>query len=136
MSNESTPGGDTPRDQPAENASRIDDPAIVEDPSVLDHPRYQQMFPVLTEAEIDRLRRFGSVTRHAKGELLYQAGKISPACSSCYRARSGLMAGTAWAMCGPFTPTGNAESSPPTSLSSRRSRRLSTRMWSKTSKPC
>jgi thioredoxin reductase (NADPH) len=78
MSNESTPGGDTPHDQPAENASRIDDPVIVEDPSVLDHPRYQQMFPVLTEAEVDRLRRFGSVTRHVKGELLYQAGKISP----------------------------------------------------------
>jgi thioredoxin reductase (NADPH) len=78
MSHESTPEGGAPDPQPAENASGIDLGVIVEDPSVLDHPRYQQMFPVLAEAEIDRLRRFGSVTRHAKGELLYQAGKLSP----------------------------------------------------------
>jgi thioredoxin reductase (NADPH) len=82
MSNESNPGGDPPPSQPplqpVENASRIDDGGIVEDQSVLDHPRYQQMFPVLSEAEVERLRRFGSMTRHAKGELLYQAGKISP----------------------------------------------------------
>ena len=78
MSNESTPGGATPHDPPEQNAGPVDDGAIVEDPSVLDHPRYQQMFPVLSEAEIDRLRRFGSVSRYAKGEFLYQAGKLSP----------------------------------------------------------
>jgi thioredoxin reductase (NADPH) len=78
MSNQSTPGGGQPDGQPAENARRLDDPAIIEDPSVLDHPRYLDMFPVLTEAEIDRLRRFGSVSHYARGELLYQAGKFSP----------------------------------------------------------
>ena len=54
MSNESTPGGDASDRQPAEDASGIDLNAIVEDPSVLDHPRYQEMFPVLTETEVDR----------------------------------------------------------------------------------
>jgi thioredoxin reductase (NADPH) len=78
MSNESTPEGSAPDQPPAQNASGIDLGVIVDDPSVLDHPRYQQMFPILAEAEIDRLRRFGSVTRHARGEFLYQAGKLSP----------------------------------------------------------
>src|SRR5271167_1953882 len=78
MSYESTQAASTPHDQLAENVSPMDHGTIVEDPSVLDHPRFQQMFPVLTEAEVDRLRRFGSVTHHATGELLYQAGKISP----------------------------------------------------------
>ncbi|MGF6779764.1 FAD-dependent oxidoreductase [Paraburkholderia sp. GAS334] len=78
MSNESTPGDDTPAHQPAGDASRIDDGAVVEDPSVRDHPRYQQMFPVLTEAEVDRVRRFGSLSRYAKGTLLYRAGSLCP----------------------------------------------------------
>jgi thioredoxin reductase (NADPH) len=36
--------------------------------------RYQQMFPVLSAAEIDRVRRFGDVRRFPDGELLFQAG--------------------------------------------------------------
>jgi thioredoxin reductase (NADPH) len=78
MSNESRLGGGTPAHQPAGDASRIDDGAVVEDPSVRDHPRHQQMFPVLTEAEVDRVRRFGSLSRYAKGELLYRAGSLCP----------------------------------------------------------
>jgi thioredoxin reductase (NADPH) len=78
MSNESIPEGSTQLHQPTGNAGVGDDGSIVEDPSVLDHPRFKQMFPVLTEAEVDKLRRFGSLTRHAKGEMLYQAGKICP----------------------------------------------------------
>jgi thioredoxin reductase (NADPH) len=78
MNYESTLAASAPYDQLAENVSPIDHGTTVEDPNVLDHPRFQQMFPVLAEAEVDRLRRFGSVTRHVKGELLYQAGKISP----------------------------------------------------------
>jgi thioredoxin reductase (NADPH) len=78
MSNESTAGGDTPPEQPAEKAGATGKGLVVEDPSVRDHPRYQQMFPVLTEPEIDRLRRFGKLTRYSTGEMLYQAGKLSP----------------------------------------------------------
>jgi thioredoxin reductase (NADPH) len=40
--------------------------------------RFQQMFPVLSPAEIDRVRRFGDVRRFANGELLCQAGEVVP----------------------------------------------------------
>ena len=63
MSNESRPGGD---------ATHGSDDTIVDDPSVRDHPRYHQMFPVLTDVELDRVHRFGKVSRYAQGELLYQ----------------------------------------------------------------
>ena len=48
MSNESRPGSGTAAHQPADDATRIDGGALVQDPSVRVHPRYQQMFPVLT----------------------------------------------------------------------------------------
>ena len=35
--------------------------------------RFQQMFPVLSVAEMDRVRRFGEVERFPAGELLFQA---------------------------------------------------------------
>src|SRR4030095_14085862 len=37
--------------------------------------RFQQMFPVLSAGEIDRVRRFGEVERFPAGELLFQAGE-------------------------------------------------------------
>jgi thioredoxin reductase (NADPH) len=37
--------------------------------------RFQQMFPVLSEAEIDRIRRFGELRRFPAGELLFHAGE-------------------------------------------------------------
>jgi thioredoxin reductase (NADPH) len=37
--------------------------------------RFQQMFPVLSAAEIDRVRRFGEVERFPAGEFLFQAGE-------------------------------------------------------------
>ncbi len=40
--------------------------------------RFQQMFPVLSRAEIDRVRRFGEVRRFAAGEFLFQAGEAVP----------------------------------------------------------
>jgi thioredoxin reductase (NADPH) len=40
--------------------------------------RFQQMFPVLSQGEIDRVRRFGEVRRFAAGEFLFHAGKASP----------------------------------------------------------
>jgi thioredoxin reductase (NADPH) len=40
--------------------------------------RFEQMFPVLSQAEIDRVRRFGDVKRFPAGELLFQAGDAVP----------------------------------------------------------
>jgi thioredoxin reductase (NADPH) len=42
------------------------------------HGRYDEAFPVLTDAEISRLRPFGAERRHAAGEALVEAGKPSP----------------------------------------------------------
>ncbi|WP_042877678.1 FAD-dependent oxidoreductase [Cupriavidus necator] len=78
MSNESRTGGGKLTPEPAGDASSYDDSALVEDASVREHPRYFQMFPVLTEAEIDRVRRFGSQCHYTKGEFLYQAGSLCP----------------------------------------------------------
>ncbi len=41
--------------------------------------RLEQMFPGLSPAEIDRLRRFGTTRRYAAGELLFRAGDINSA---------------------------------------------------------
>jgi thioredoxin reductase (NADPH) len=40
--------------------------------------RFHQMFPVLSPAEIDRVRRFGDVRRFSAGQLLFQAGEAVP----------------------------------------------------------
>jgi len=40
--------------------------------------RFHQMFPVLSQVEIDRVRRFGDVKRFPAGELLFQAGEAVP----------------------------------------------------------
>jgi thioredoxin reductase (NADPH) len=40
--------------------------------------RRAQMFPVLTEAELKRLGRFGQVTRYAKGTRIATAGEVPP----------------------------------------------------------
>jgi thioredoxin reductase (NADPH) len=37
------------------------------------------MFPVLSESEIDRVRRFGEVARFSAGELLFRSGEAVPA---------------------------------------------------------
>jgi thioredoxin reductase (NADPH) len=44
--------------------------------------RREQMFPKLTQQEIDRIRRFGAVQRYAKGALLFRTGEVSPGMSS------------------------------------------------------
>src|SRR5262245_45652084 len=36
------------------------------------------MFPVLSETEIDHVRRFGELKRFPSGELLFQAGEAIP----------------------------------------------------------
>jgi thioredoxin reductase (NADPH) len=40
--------------------------------------REHQMFPTLTEREIARIRRFGTIRRYAKGERLFAAGEPAP----------------------------------------------------------
>src|SRR5256885_12804375 len=40
--------------------------------------RRAQMFPVLADEEMARLRRFGEPRRYADGECLFQTGKTSP----------------------------------------------------------
>ena len=40
--------------------------------------RRDQAFPTLTPAEIDRLRRFGTLCDFAEGDLLIRAGEIAP----------------------------------------------------------
>lgn len=40
--------------------------------------RHDQMFPVLTDADIERMRRFGSATSYPVGERIVTAGEVSP----------------------------------------------------------
>jgi len=40
--------------------------------------RFHQIFPTLTDAEIERVHRFGALRCYASGEMLYRAGGISP----------------------------------------------------------
>ncbi|RVC90774.1 thioredoxin reductase, partial [Mesorhizobium sp. M2A.F.Ca.ET.029.05.1.1] len=40
--------------------------------------RRDQMFPILSEADIERMRRFGEARAYAAGEHIVTAGKISP----------------------------------------------------------
>jgi thioredoxin reductase (NADPH) len=41
-------------------------------------PRRQETFPALTNQEIDRLRRYGSLRKYSDGEKLFEAGKVGP----------------------------------------------------------
>jgi len=77
MSSESGPPT-PPAVQPDDTAERSDTAALIEDPTVREHPRYAQMFPVLSDAEIERVRRFGSLSRYTTGTLLYRAGSPCP----------------------------------------------------------
>jgi len=46
--------------------------------SIAAHPRFNQMFPVLTEPEIERIARFGAVQRYVRGDRLVEAGEHGP----------------------------------------------------------
>ena len=41
-------------------------------------PRYDQTFPSLTSAEIERMRRFGEVVQYKDGDMLFETGKPGP----------------------------------------------------------
>jgi thioredoxin reductase (NADPH) len=49
-----------------------------EEQSPYSNLRFYQIFPMLTDAEIERLHRFGALCCYASGEMLYRAGGISP----------------------------------------------------------
>src|SRR4051794_1742835 len=42
------------------------------------HARREQMFPALTDAELARIRRFGTPKHYRRGERLYAAGEPGP----------------------------------------------------------
>src|SRR5260370_28510180 len=42
------------------------------------NPRYYQIFPTLTDVEIERVSRFGAPRCYAAGQMLYSAGGLSP----------------------------------------------------------
>jgi len=48
-----------------------------------DSSRLHQTFPVLSDTEIARIARFGTVQQFARGARLFTAAKQAPACSCC-----------------------------------------------------
>src|SRR5262245_60954075 len=56
-----------------------DEPSAYEPPEATSNAalasRFNQMFPVLSPAEIDRVRRFGDIRRFLAGDLLFRAGE-------------------------------------------------------------
>ena len=64
-------------------------------------PRYQETFPVLTNQEIDRVRRYGSLRKYSDGEKLFEAGKVGP---GMFVVLSGLVAITQRDGLGHVTP--------------------------------
>ncbi|QCP53025.1 cyclic nucleotide-binding domain-containing protein [Trinickia violacea] len=77
MKDDATSHGDVPQRQPDAGTEGTDDFAF-EEQTPRSNPRYDQMFPVLTESEIERVIRFGASCRYAAGEMLYRAGGASP----------------------------------------------------------
>jgi thioredoxin reductase (NADPH) len=66
-------------------------------------PRLQETFPTLTEHEINRMRRYGTVESYSDGEKLFEAGKISP---GVFVVLSGFVAITQRDGLGHVTPVG------------------------------
>ncbi|MEM5429675.1 FAD-dependent oxidoreductase [Cupriavidus oxalaticus] len=69
---------ETPSQELAADTDRHGEGPDAEDPVVRGHPRYEQMFPVLTDAEVERVRRFGKLCHYTAGDLLYRAGSVCP----------------------------------------------------------
>jgi thioredoxin reductase (NADPH) len=61
------------------------------------HPRHAQTFPTLTPAEIERLRRFGTVRRYADGEGLFKTGEPTPGMFILLSGHVAITRATAWA---------------------------------------
>src|SRR5260370_28943756 len=65
--------------------------------------RFDEAFPTLTDAQIARIRRYGTTRRFANGELLFEAGKPRP---GMFVVLSGHVALTARDGLGRITPVG------------------------------
>ena len=73
---------------------------ITADPAIgaasIAFPRHEQTFPTLTDAEIERMRRFGERRTYRHGEKLFETGKVGPGMfvvlsgSVCITQRDGL----------------------------------------------
>ncbi|MGU7772128.1 FAD-dependent oxidoreductase [Burkholderia sp. MR1-5-21] len=72
----SPPGG--PENQTEGGTNGADRSAMPDEQTPYSNPRWHQIFPVLTDAEIDRISRFGVVRSYAAGEFLYRVGGTSP----------------------------------------------------------
>ena len=70
MSDHDDGRGQEPPGSPAPAAPGTPNPALAS--------RFQQMFPVLSPGEIDRIRRFGEIRRFAAGEFLFRTGEAVP----------------------------------------------------------
>ncbi len=73
MHHESSPDGDPS----AAFGTALPD-AAADDAPVEAHPRHAQMFPVLTEVQLARVLRHGSLVHYARGDMLYRAGSLCP----------------------------------------------------------
>jgi len=76
-------------ERPDEERPENTDPAAQATPNAALASRFHQMFPVLSAAEIDRVRRFGEIKRFPDGGLLFQSGE---AVSGMYVILSGQVA--------------------------------------------
>jgi thioredoxin reductase (NADPH) len=72
----SPPGG--PENPTPVGTNGADRSAVTDAQTPDSTPRWHQIFPVLTDAEIDRISRFGEAHSYAAGEFLYRVGGISP----------------------------------------------------------
>lgn len=72
MPGQSNPPEGMPPEAPLASAGKDDEASIQA------HPRYAQMFPVLGERELERVRRYGSLKHYSAGDMLYRAGSLCP----------------------------------------------------------
>jgi thioredoxin reductase (NADPH) len=77
MDNESGPASSGLASVLAAEEKKLDD-ELLDDPALRSSPRFEQAFPALSDAEIEKLRRFGKLCRYTKGEMLYRAGQANP----------------------------------------------------------
>ncbi|BDB28382.1 FAD-dependent oxidoreductase [Cupriavidus sp. P-10] len=79
MNNDPDEAREAPSPDPAASADHREGDDTLEEDSVLrDHPRFEQMFPVLSDTEVERVCRFGKLRHYPAGDFLYRAGSLCP----------------------------------------------------------
>jgi hypothetical protein len=68
--------------------SPFDHGTIVKDPRVLDHSRFLQMFPVLTEAEVDRFKRLSAAFQSKSSAQYFTKSRSHEVSVPCCTART------------------------------------------------